>query len=473
VVGFRHAGRVESVIAVSPEGRAFRLLEKAVLPAYKDKKQLPTEMLLYLPRDSYALGSTRILFNNESSAPDAVVGEVWLIEDEPLPVAGRKPSSESALPSDVKTAPNDPGKAEKKATSQTDAGGRRQVAVVCRLAPLLQYGNANVDRDLARQMTLLLQQHLPKIATTDQRKINRWTDENVWEEYTELGDAMKADVVVGIDVDSFTVYAGQTLYQGKADVTVKVYDCRNGKLLLEKELPQIVYPPDVPIQSTECSEAEFRRHFLGVLAQRIGELFYGPHVEVDLAKVPTTASHAANATGRCCQHALRSDEPSIRHRRQSRQCGGYGRNVGRHERLRLGRLRLSHGQRCIDELRQDHRCLIGRDQGGSRTGELNPAGHCLCRQSVRLAMAEKVAASMAEKFRREGNDNAGVGRIPINQLKKTEFVGCGRLRGAGARKEFVRLSMWPILGVFGVRRFIAAFLSRRRVLSLAPDGKRR
>ncbi|MCX5673407.1 MAG: hypothetical protein NTX87_00205, partial [Planctomycetota bacterium] len=123
----------------------------------------------------------------------------------------------------------------------------KHVAVVCRPLPSLQYSNSNVGRDLAGQITLLLQQNVPKIKTVDQRKIAKWTDENRWEEYVEVGKAMKADVVVGIDLESFSLYQAQTLYQGKANATVQVYDCKSGKILFEKTMPQSVYPPNTAI----------------------------------------------------------------------------------------------------------------------------------------------------------------------------------------------------------------------------------
>ena len=40
---------------------------------------------------------------------------------------------------------------------------------------------------------------------------------------------MKADMVVGIDLEGFSLFQGQTLYQGKANATVRVYDCQQGR----------------------------------------------------------------------------------------------------------------------------------------------------------------------------------------------------------------------------------------------------
>ncbi len=97
----------------------------------------------------------------------------------------------------------------------------RKVAVVCRPLVTLQYRDSSVGRDLAQQVAALLQKQVPKIQLIDQRKINRWTDENTWEDYPEVGKAVKAEMVVGIDLESFSIYQGQTLYQGKANAALE------------------------------------------------------------------------------------------------------------------------------------------------------------------------------------------------------------------------------------------------------------
>jgi hypothetical protein len=159
----------------------------------------------------------------------------------------------------------------------------KQVAVVCRPQVSLQYRNANASRELAQQITLLLQERVPKIKTIDQRKISKWADENTWEEYPEVGKAVKADMVVGIDLEGFSLYQGPTLYQGRASATVRVYDCRKGgKMVFEKNLPQAIYPPNSAVSTSDRLEPEFRREFVLVLADQIARYFYAhdPYADV-------------------------------------------------------------------------------------------------------------------------------------------------------------------------------------------------
>jgi hypothetical protein len=159
----------------------------------------------------------------------------------------------------------------------------KKVAVVCRSEATLQYGSANVARDLAKQVTLLLQERVPKVQTIDQRKVSKWTDENTWEEYSEVGKALKADMVVGIELENFSIFEGQTLYKGKANATIRVYDCqKRGKVVFEKILPQSVYPPNSAVATQDRLEPEFRREFVAVLADQIGRYFYAHDRHADL-----------------------------------------------------------------------------------------------------------------------------------------------------------------------------------------------
>jgi hypothetical protein len=161
----------------------------------------------------------------------------------------------------------------------------KKVAVVCRPLVNLQYRNANAHRDLAEQITTLLKEKVPKIKIIEQRKVAKWTDENTWEEFPEVGKALKADLVVGVDLESFSIFQGQTLYQGKANAVVRVYDCRDGnKKVFEKTVPQAVYPPSGGIPTSERQESEFRHEFVMVLADQIARHFYAhdPYADVGL-----------------------------------------------------------------------------------------------------------------------------------------------------------------------------------------------
>src|SRR6185369_10761854 len=126
--------------------------------------------------------------------------------------------------------------------------------------------------------------HGLKIDLVDQREVAQWMDENHWQKFTELGRAFKADMVVGVELERFTLYQGPTLFQGSATVRVVVYDMQTGgKQVFERNIPRVLYPPHTPIPSAEKSEGEFRRQFITVLAEQISRHFYAHDSRADFA----------------------------------------------------------------------------------------------------------------------------------------------------------------------------------------------
>ena len=164
----------------------------------------------------------------------------------------------------------------------------KKVAVVCRPIASLTFGNSRVGPELAREVTALLKTNVPKIQVIESQKVAEWCDNNDWTEYPEIGKALKADIVVGIDLADFRLLQGSTLYQGRADVSVFVYDMKDKKepekMVFEKHLPQVLYPPNSAVPASSKPEAQFRRDFLKVLADQVGRLFYAHDRYADMAR---------------------------------------------------------------------------------------------------------------------------------------------------------------------------------------------
>jgi len=159
----------------------------------------------------------------------------------------------------------------------------KKVAVVCRALVGLKYQDSRVAKDLAHEVGRLLKTNGSKIEVIDARKVDKWTDENSWDDYGEVGKAVNADLVLGIDMEHFELYQGQTLYQGRSNLTVHLYDCKKeNDVVFEKTLPQCVYPPNTCVQTSEKQESQFRREFIQVLADQIGRYFYEHDPNADL-----------------------------------------------------------------------------------------------------------------------------------------------------------------------------------------------
>jgi len=152
----------------------------------------------------------------------------------------------------------------------------KRVVVVCRPATSSLYANPNVAKDISRHISRLLSRHISKIQVVDQGKVAEWLDTNTWDDFTEVGKALEADMVLGIDLEQFSIYQGQTLFQGKADFSMKVCDCATGEVVFEKDLPLVIYPPNHGIDTSDMQESDFRREFVEVLSDQIARHFY-PH----------------------------------------------------------------------------------------------------------------------------------------------------------------------------------------------------
>lgn len=164
----------------------------------------------------------------------------------------------------------------------------KRVAVICRPVSSLHFRDSSVSRDLAKQVGIMLEKHVAKVTLIDQRDVFEWADENSWEEYVDIGKALNADMVVGLDLEEFSLYQGQTLYQGKANLKIVVYDMAKGKdPIFERNLPQAVYPPNAAIPAGEKPEPQFRRQFVNHLAHLIARYFYDHDATVDFANDST------------------------------------------------------------------------------------------------------------------------------------------------------------------------------------------
>ena len=156
----------------------------------------------------------------------------------------------------------------------------KRIAVVCRPVEELQYSDRTAAPDLAAAIGLLLKANGKKIQIINPSDVRQWCDERDWHDFTEVGKGLKADMVIGIDLEGFSLNQGQTLYQGKADVNVAVYDMKDGgKKIWGQALPRTVFPPNSSLPVTDRPEAEFRAT-INVLAVLIARKFY-PHDPYD------------------------------------------------------------------------------------------------------------------------------------------------------------------------------------------------
>jgi len=159
----------------------------------------------------------------------------------------------------------------------------KRVALICR-ATSMEYAHPTVSRDLAVRVAALLRKNVRKVEVVDERELADWVDKHDWHDYREVGRALKADMVVGIDLERFELSRGSTLLQGQADVRLAVYDVKNNTKVWEPTKPlSVKYPPNSPYAAADRQEDDFRRQFLGVLAERVARHFYDYDSRKDFA----------------------------------------------------------------------------------------------------------------------------------------------------------------------------------------------
>jgi len=152
----------------------------------------------------------------------------------------------------------------------------KKVAVVCKPLTSQEFSNFRAARALGEGISDRLKAHIKGIHIVDPQKVAALVDEKGMEDYAQIGKAMKADKVVGIDIESFGVLDGQTLFRGRSTVSIQVYDVAENRVEWRKSPPQFVYPRTCSTPATDISEIDFCNQFVGILAEQIARLFY-PH----------------------------------------------------------------------------------------------------------------------------------------------------------------------------------------------------
>ena len=151
----------------------------------------------------------------------------------------------------------------------------KKVAIVCGSEKgLSNDATANL---MTRYLEALLGKNVKEITIIPQDKVEKWLNARGWNEsdYAEIGKGVGADQVLAINIMNMTLRDGMTLYKGKADISVSVYDVADGgKVVYRKSFPEFEFPKIGGPTVTDTTEARFQGLFLTVVSQRIAALFY-------------------------------------------------------------------------------------------------------------------------------------------------------------------------------------------------------
>jgi hypothetical protein len=154
----------------------------------------------------------------------------------------------------------------------------KKVAVVCKMVTMEELNNSGTARALSEAICQRLKANNKSIRChlIESQKVANLLDEKGLEDPREIGKQLKADKVIAVDIESFGVHEGQTLYRGRSTLTVHVYDVANKDEDWQKAPLHAEYPSWGPTPAQDKSEVEFRNQFVASLAEQIGRSFY-PH----------------------------------------------------------------------------------------------------------------------------------------------------------------------------------------------------
>ena len=167
----------------------------------------------------------------------------------------------------------------------------KKVAVIC-VSNSELFGPTSTSDDLARRINKLLGKNVKRIEIVPTQRVNDWIDMHDWDmvDFVSIGRGVEAEMVVAIDLNSLSLHDGATMFKGRANVQIVVYDVVSGTEVFSKSPPEIEFPVTAGVPSTSTSEREFRKMFLDNLASRIARNFYAFDINDDVASDVATLS---------------------------------------------------------------------------------------------------------------------------------------------------------------------------------------
>ena len=150
----------------------------------------------------------------------------------------------------------------------------KHVVIVCKPIVELEFTDAGTARELADRIGANIRENVRGVKIISQQEVSRWIDENAWVDYATLGEAVDADIVVGIDLDHFSLHEGSTLYRGRTTIHMQVHDVKEDLIVFDKRMDDFTFPGDSAIPTADQSEQQFRGLFLRILSSRLSRCFY-------------------------------------------------------------------------------------------------------------------------------------------------------------------------------------------------------
>ena len=152
----------------------------------------------------------------------------------------------------------------------------KRVAVVC-VSDASAYGPDTLTYTISKAVGMKLAQGVKKIDIIPTSKVESWVDQNGWDElnFSALGKGVDAERVLAIEVASYSIHEGATIYKGRAELTVTVYDMEKnaGSQVAYSFGPQEFSFPKNGSPAIQSNDRQFEAFFLARMTQSISDHF--------------------------------------------------------------------------------------------------------------------------------------------------------------------------------------------------------
>jgi hypothetical protein len=151
----------------------------------------------------------------------------------------------------------------------------KRVAIVC-MANSGDFGPNPSAGLIARHIGEKLKANVKDIKIVNQQNIEAWIDEHDAEyvDYAEVGQGVKAEMVVAVEIESLRLQDNATLYKGHTEYALKVIDAKDGHEVFAPFTPPVIYPKYSGLHTASVTKEQFRQKYLEVVADEIARRFY-------------------------------------------------------------------------------------------------------------------------------------------------------------------------------------------------------
>ena len=110
--------------------------------------------------------------------------------------------------------------------------------------------------------------------------------------FVEIGRGVKADMVLAIDIDAFSVHESKTLLKGRSRLSTTVYDVeQKGEAVFRTTDNEHTFPTTHAVSVLNTNWRTFERTYIQVLAEHIAKNFYDYNMADDFALDAAAYAH--------------------------------------------------------------------------------------------------------------------------------------------------------------------------------------